>query len=787
MFLTTLRRSAAIVFLLFFFSSAKTQIHLFVAPNGKDSNNGSLQKPFQTIQQAIILAQKNGDKNVVIEMRGGKYEFDKPALITSEEYRNKSLTIRAYKNENVVFSGARQIYLKWETYKNGIVKASFDSGQSPDRLYFNGSSLSMARYPDFDPAARVFNGTAADAMSDERVDKWKKPANGYIHALHNGEWGDFHYRITGKSGNGKLMYEGGWQNNRPAPMHKDYRFVENIFEELDAPGEWYYDVESKTIYLYPPKGADIDRAKIEIGQSAGMIIIKGDAATPVKNISIKNIEFTQTDRTFMLTREPLLRSDWTIYRGGAILLDGTENISIRNCTFRELGGNAIFLSNYNKNDTISHNHIYNIGASAITFVGSPGAVRSPSFRYEEFVPWDKMDYTPGPQSNNYPQNCRVQDNLIHNIGQVEKQVTGVQIEMASHISVVHNTIYKTPRAGINIGDGCWGGHLLEYNDVFNTVLETGDHGAFNSWGRDRFWRPERNVIDSIVVAKPGIELLDVIEPNIIRNNRFQCDHGWDIDLDDGSSNYRIYNNVCLSGGLKLREGYHRIVYNNIIVNNTFHPHVWLKNSDDKFVRNIVTTSYAPILMDNWGTSVDSNFFLSVKALDDARTIHLDKNGVAGDAQFVNEKTGDYHVKASSPLLKAGFKNFDMNFGVTSPVLRKIAAKPPVRSLLTSENKNDNHEVEWLGVTLKNIETLGERSAAGLPDNNGVLIITVTKTSAAFRNNLNKGDVIIKMGDESIINTSGLLQAYQRIKWMGSAECIIIRNQAEQKVRIVFKD
>ena len=54
-------------------------------------------------------------------------------------------------------------------------------------------------------------------------------------------WGDFHYVITGKDANGNVTYEGGWQNNRRMGMHDKYRFVENIFEELDAPGEWYLD------------------------------------------------------------------------------------------------------------------------------------------------------------------------------------------------------------------------------------------------------------------------------------------------------------------------------------------------------------------------------------------------------------------------------------------------------------------------------------------------------------------------------------------------------------------
>ena len=41
------------------------------------------------------------------------------------------------------------------------------------------------------------------------------------------------------------------------PMHKQHRFVENIFEELDAPGEWFYDTGTKTIYLYPLKGVSL--------------------------------------------------------------------------------------------------------------------------------------------------------------------------------------------------------------------------------------------------------------------------------------------------------------------------------------------------------------------------------------------------------------------------------------------------------------------------------------------------------------------------------------------------
>lgn len=91
----------------------------------------------------------------------------------------------------------------------------------------------------------------------------------------------------------------------------------------------------------------------------------------------------------------------------------------------------------------------------------------------------------------------------------------------------------------------------------------------------------------MAAAHPELILLDAQKTVIIRNNRFRCDHGWDIDLDDGSSNFHIYDNLCLNGGIKLREGFFRKVENNIMINNSFHPHVWFNNSGDEFNHNIV--------------------------------------------------------------------------------------------------------------------------------------------------------------------------------------------------------
>jgi len=772
---------ATILFQIFTFCSAQDKF--YVAVNGNDNNAGTLAKPLKTLQAALAKVAAAKENKIAIYLRAGRYSPAKTIELTPELLNNRQLTISAYNNEAVTITGSLKITPQWKTYKGNILQATIGTGLSIDQLFCNGKALPMARYPNYDSSARVFNGTAADAISPQKVKNWADPTGGYVHAIHNAEWGDFHYLIKGKIGD-SLVLEGGWQNNRPAPMHREYRFVENIFEELDAPGEWYYNSRAGILYLYPPKGVNTSNALFERSVLEDIIKIKGTEQDPAQNIIINGITFTGTNRTFMSKKEPLLRSDWTVYRSGAILTEGAKNITISNCVFTGLGGNAIFMSQFNRNINCEHNYIHHIGANAFAFVGDAGAVRSPSFRYEQFVSIEKMDMTPGPKTNNYPAQCRVYDNLIHDIGTIEKQVAGVEIDIAMDITASHNTIYNTPRAGVNIGDGCFGGHIIEFNDVFNTVQETGDHGAFNSWGRDRFWLPGIIDVNKLVDQYPNLPLLDVIKPITLRNNRFHCEHGWDIDLDDGSTNFKIYNNVCLNGGLKLREGFYRTVENNIIVNNTFHPHVWYSKSMDVFAHNIVTSEYAPIRVSVWGKMVDSNFFVQKAALLAAQKNKTDFHSLQGDPQFINAAAGDFRVKPGSKALTIGFKNFPMNeFGVVSSGLKSKAAKPRIVAVRTLEMAKTGTTTEWFGAIIKNVETLGEQSASGLSDRNGILVVSVTPGSVSERNGLAPGDVIRKINGKEVSNVAEMLTALQVVMWQGGAEANVWHNQQSKDMRI----
>ncbi|MEH6303998.1 PDZ domain-containing protein [Olivibacter sp. CPCC 100613] len=772
--------------LLSFNSFGQTR-QFYVSMDGNNTNNGSAEQPLRTPnaakEHALALRRSGYKGRIELIVRAGNYYLDQPLVFTPEESGSteQPYIIKAQNNDLVYFNAGQYLSLQWEPHTKTIWKAKVPEGVQIESLFANHEPKIRARYPNYDASILPFHGYAPDAIDPQRVKTWKNPIGAYVHALHQGRWGGFHYQVTEKKPDGTLILEGGKQNNRPSEMHATYRFIENVFEELDSPEEWYFDKNERILYYFPKKGENIHHLVFEAAKLENIITLLGHEKQPVHDISIEGIRFINTRPTFMKTAEPLLRSDWTIYRQGAIKIEGAVHCQIVNNKFYHLGGNALFLSNYNRAITITDNLIEDIGAGAINVVGNPQAVRSPSFRYEDFVPADQMDLAPGPQSNDYPAGCIIQDNLIRHIGLIEKQVAGVQLSMASEIKVIHNTIYDVPRAGINIGDGTWGGHVIAFNDVYRTVLETSDHGAFNSWGRDRFWHPNRKIMDSITAVHPNWVLLDAIRPTQIHDNRFQCDHGWDIDLDDGSTNYEIFNNLCLSGGLKLREGFHRKVYHNILLNNGFHPHVWFKDSHDIFRDNLVMRPHQDIQIQFWGDTVDYNLYMTQADLKADQAKGIESHGKVLDTNVIKVLDGTLKPSGTIPAWFA-----QLNFpevGVRSPLLKRLVEKQAIPRLHLSKTPHTQKTFRWQQATLKNIETLGEQSAAGLPGISGILVAGIERTSPLLNKGLLVGDVIIGCNGKKVDTFQTFEQIINEATPKHVLKLTIFRNQRQQVLTI----
>lgn len=167
------------------------QTFYYVSPEGKDKNPGTIKAPFKTIEKAQLKARQTKE-DVIICLREGVYRLTETLVFTPQDGNaHKNLTIRPYSHEKVVITSGTLLTPEWKPYRNGIMKADIKKGLNMDMLCVDDDIRYQARYPDYDSTAIRFNGVAADATSPERVRKWAHPEDGFLHAMHMHDWGDF--------------------------------------------------------------------------------------------------------------------------------------------------------------------------------------------------------------------------------------------------------------------------------------------------------------------------------------------------------------------------------------------------------------------------------------------------------------------------------------------------------------------------------------------------------------------------------------------------------------------
>jgi hypothetical protein len=715
-------------------SGGPSSAAFYVSAAGNDLNPGTKSAPFATLgraQQALRTRKQPAPGPAVVAVRQGSYSLDRPLVFTPEDSGSAAspVVFSAYPGESVTISGGRALDGRWRPFKDGILMCDLPAVKRGEfrfsQLFVNGKRQTPARFPNRDdskpgrsgyinPAAGIpadmpdpraganddmtFSGGAPRGIlfdpASFTAKRWARPEEAVIHIFQGWEWGNLQWRLKAVDYDRKAVWfgEGGFQMGAkwfedPAKIEKESRFfIENVLEELDAPREWYLDVGAGVLYYKPEPGVDMAGARVEAPLLQQLIRFEGTQDAPVHHIAIEGFRLTQTASTFLEPYDVPSLSDWAIHRGGTVFQEGTRDCTVRNCWFDAVGGNAVFVNNYNRNATVTGCKFTETGDSAVCLVGTLGTTNG--------------------TRRAFPYECAVSNNLIHDGGVFGKQVAGVYISRAKRITAAHNTIFNMPRAGICIGDGTWGGHVIEYNHIYDTVRETGDHGPFNAWGRERFWSLTQSHSDysRSRSLEAGDVKIDAMEPVILRNNFFEDSSGWGLDMDDGASNYEIYNNISKGISIKLREGAYRTIYNNIWVDSNVAPcfHVGNEDNHDRYFRNItvmarddVYSIIAPPARGLWLEKIDNNCLFSRSGrftarisqmrgengpergsrrvdIEEWRKLGFDRNSVFADPLFVDPAKNDYRVRPESPALRLGFKNFEMGlWGITKEFPREL--------------------------------------------------------------------------------------------------------------------
>ncbi|MDO4628193.1 MAG: right-handed parallel beta-helix repeat-containing protein [Planctomycetia bacterium] len=158
----------------------------------------------------------------------------------------------------------------------------------PNILCLNGQRYRFARWPNLEPAYPYTSGyTPADMrrkskdtlegfyedelqIRPEDVRAWAHPEDARVVAYPRH---GYHTRtINIREIKDGVMYLDCKHTEITHHLHLwNCWYVENVAEELDAPGEWYYDPRAQKVYLIPLEGVDLNNSVVTVAQSGPVI------------------------------------------------------------------------------------------------------------------------------------------------------------------------------------------------------------------------------------------------------------------------------------------------------------------------------------------------------------------------------------------------------------------------------------------------------------------------------------------------------------------------------------
>ena len=244
----------------------------YVAVDGSDSDPGTLEQPFRTIRKAAGVV-RNGDTCYV---RSGSYH-ETVALEDLHGTADQPIVFAAHKDENVILDGSEPITSQWVKHQGSIYKTTLE--KDIWQLFYHGRMMMAARWPNarFEDESiwdqdrtwahggrESSYGTMVTRTDDGRPDlaATGKDFTGAIAVLNVGKWISFSRKVLRhEAGSGVFNYSPNFHAWLDQPYmwddhHKDCQryYLECHLNCLDAPGEWYYNPESKELFFWPPDG-----------------------------------------------------------------------------------------------------------------------------------------------------------------------------------------------------------------------------------------------------------------------------------------------------------------------------------------------------------------------------------------------------------------------------------------------------------------------------------------------------------------------------------------------------
>jgi hypothetical protein len=442
-------------------------------------------------------------------------------------------------------------------------------------------------------------------------------------------------------------------NDRPGPY-----WVENVFEALDEPGQWYLDRCDGLLYCLPLPGDDLSSAEIVAPRLERLLSAVGRPGTPVHDLHFEGLTFAHAEWQPPADYASSLQAGIEV--PGAILFDYAERCSLVGGGIEHIGNYGVEVNVGCEDIEISRNRITDIGAGGIRIGHFFSWETDGSGRLTERGEKRKAAMPKGLHSRR----ITVADNEIAHCGRVTPEAVGIFVGDNAENRVTHNHIYDVFYSGISVGSVQDFGpceaksNLIEHNhihDVGQGMLS--DLGAIYTC----------NTPDSL------------IRYNVIHDVSRRDYGGWGIYLDEGSHDIVVEKNLvfrCQDGGLFAHHSRNIQANNNIFALNRVSQvdRGGIGGFELSCRRNLIYYREGKAIGDygggNSGRNIcefDQNVYWNAsgqpvlfgkRTFAEWQAAEQDVKSIVADPLFVDPDKGDFTLRPGSPAAQVGFEPWD---------------------------------------------------------------------------------------------------------------------------------
>lgn len=455
----SLRSLAISVLLLMLFSCTDPHdpYNIYLSPNGSDQNIGSKNEPIATVHRVAELARAlKKDKSVNIWLAGGTYRITDPLVLGMEDSHAKW---QAQDWQKPIISGGMRLS-KWKLESNGFYSTQLDENAPREirELFVNGQRVIRARHPNtgYIKLAKAGEDRRTNFFFHENdFPKISSPENVELTLLH--DWSISRIKVKSINWETQQLTAVDWIGAKVLDFfhltnweeHPRY-FLENAFEFLDAPGEWFYDEDQRKIYYNPRPEDKLDEVEVVIPVASQLIKIEGNKETRKKatNITFEGITFEHSAwqvpetgycgiQACMFDNRSSEKDGWN-WVPAAIELDLASNCKFNNCVIRHVGGSGIWIREESENCSVTSSHIYDVSGNGVN-------LGEGQHRIINEAKWWKS----APEQ--VSKNLEVSNSLIEHCGQQFYGAIGVWAGLVANTKIEHNEIRHLPYTGVSVG------------------------------------------------------------------------------------------------------------------------------------------------------------------------------------------------------------------------------------------------------------------------------------------------------------------------------------------------